>query len=657
MFKRIIINKAVWDKKFSVSVLFYFFSLSIITVTVLFFLSDFHKRDLLSIDLIKQKNSLTLLQAKLAESNEKIVKLIYFNDKILVPSILSATEDFQFALDEFVSIAKKHNFITDLSLHTETDSSFTNMRELSFQIVRQDSIENKEEAIRIFRDQYLPHGNVVSQFTVEALYNKINIVDNLLNKNSERKIYFIILFLIEIVFTLVMIFIIHRWVSGKLFKANQKLSKLANFDDLTGLYNRRMLLDYLEHTVTLSRRVRIPFGLIYLDLDGFKKINDSLGHYIGDKLLQQVSDRVRRLVRESDILARMGGDEFVLLIPEVKSPDHLAIIAKKIIADLEADFNIEQKVIKMTSSVGITFNKDNTISAKEILQNADAAMYSAKDLGGNGFKFYSDKMNAASRSQAVLESDIKSALKNDEFSVFYQPKIDPLSGSVHGAEALIRWFHPEKGLVPPNDFIPTAEKSDLIIELDQWVRKEVCRQLTIWKDNSFPLFPVSVNVSAREFMMREVHKDLVVLFSEYDIDKQYLELEITENTLLNCGEQGGTDLEAIRSMGIGLSIDDFGKGYCSLSYLKQFPVGTLKIDKTFIDNCVVSERDGIIANTIISMAKSLGMSVIAEGVETAEQKEFLIHHGCNFIQGYYYSRPLPCEEFEQYVLTSGDDQR
>jgi len=659
LFKGSIKNKVVSGGKFSFSVLFYFFSLSIITITVFLFLSDFHNRNQFTIDLIKQKNSIAVLQTKLAETNENIIKLIYFNDKILVPTILSSTEDFQFALDEFVGIAEKHNFILDLSLYTEVDSSFYEMRELSFKIVREDSIDNKEEAIRIFKEQYLRYENIVTQFTVEALYDKIKIIDSLMKKNEKRKAFFAILFLSEIVFTLVMIFLIHRWLSSKLFQSNQKLSKLANFDDLTGLYNRRMLIDYLEHTMALSRRTKRPFGLFYFDLDGFKKINDVLGHNIGDKLLQQVADRLRHMLRESEILARIGGDEFVLLIQEVRSVDHLEIIAKKIIAVFEADFNIEKKIIHMVSSVGITFNTDTTISVKEVLQNADAAMYSAKDSGGNCFRFYSDEMNAASRIQMEMESDIERALKNNEFAVFYQPQIDPLSGTVCSAEALIRWIHPEKGFVQPNDFILIAEKSDLIIEIDQWVRKEVCRQLTLWKDNDFPLFTISVNISPREFIAREVYNDLEVLFSDYDIERHYLELEITENTLLHCGEQEdtGSDLKAIRSMGFGLSIDDFGKGYCSIGYLKQFPVDKLKIDKTFINDCVVNKRDGIIVKTIISMAKSLGMSVVAEGVETVEQLEFLIRHGCNLIQGYYYSRPLPCEEFEQYVLTSCDDQR
>lgn len=430
---------------------------------------------------------------------------------------------------------------------------------------------------------------------------------------------------------------------------NKKLDKLATFDTLTGLYNRAMLVEHLQQAIRRASRSRQSFGLFYFDIDNFKKVNDACGHSVGDELLQQVSKRVGQLIRSSDILARMGGDEFVLLTEGMQKSADLATMAGDILREIAAEIYIGRQPVHVSCSIGISVYPDCGSTPEELIKTADMAMYKAKDAGRNCYKFYSAKMNAAVSAQLTMENNIKQALKRGEFSIHYQPKVDHQAGTVSGAEALIRWHHPKLGNISPAEFIPVAEKSDLIVEIGKWVREQVCRQLARWRQQSLPLLPVSVNVSAIEFLKCEVLQHVIDLLLQHDIDPHLLELEVTESTLMASVEQGNMDYEIITLMDTGLAIDDFGTGYSSLGYLKSYPVDTLKIDKSFIDNVTASERDAAIVKAMISMAHSLDIRVVAEGVETAAQRDFLHRHGCDFIQGYFYSRPLPVAEFEAFV--------
>ncbi|MCJ8337124.1 MAG: EAL domain-containing protein [Pseudomonadales bacterium] len=438
--------------------------------------------------------------------------------------------------------------------------------------------------------------------------------------------------------------------SVELQESNKQLYLLATYDPLTGLYNRRMLIEHVLHAISLAIRHKNRFCLLYFDLDDFKKVNDNCGHSAGDRLLVQVAERIGCLLRDSDTFARMGGDEFVVLVEGVEDSYSLTALARRIIAAFENDFWVGQQSFKVTSSIGIAIYPENGKNPEELIINSDTAMYAAKNTGRNCFKFYSESMNEQARVQLEVERDIKEALKNNEFSVYYQPKVNPIKGVVCGAEALIRWHHPKKGLISPAKFMPIAELSDLIIEIDKWVREQVCRQILSWEEKGFPRLKISVNVSGKEFMRSEVLQHLIDLFEQYAVNQNLMELEITENTLMVNQEQGNTDYRTIRDMGVGLSIDDFGTGYCSLGYLKKYPVDTLKIDKSFIDNIINNERDAAIAKTIISMAHSLDMVVVAEGVETAGQRDFLIAHNCDLIQGYFYSAPMPIQQFDQFVI-------
>ncbi|WDE03096.1 EAL domain-containing protein [Thalassomonas viridans] len=446
------------------------------------------------------------------------------------------------------------------------------------------------------------------------------------------------------------IYIRSRHVASKIEQANKQLS---TYDSLTGLYNRRMLMNHVQHAIALAERHQQNFGLLYFDLDDFKKINDTFGHTVGDRLLQEFSQKVSEHIRETDIFARMGGDEFVLLITDTSETFYLMQLAKKIMQTFSAGFYIEKLPVYVTSSIGIAVYPESGTTPEEIIKNADRAMYQAKEAGRNCYMFYSEEMNEMASAQLAMENDIRNALKNDEFTLHYQPKMNR-SGKVNGAEALIRWIHPEKGLISPDKFIPIAEKSDLIIEIGQWVREQACRQLLEWKENNFPPIKISVNVAAKEFTKHVVLQNLIDLFLKYDIDQHLLELEITEGTLMSSVDNGNMDYKVIKGMNVGLSIDDFGTGYCSLGYLKSYPIDTLKIDKSFIDNVTTNECDASITKTIIAMAHSLNMKVVAEGVETQAQHEFLLAHDCDQIQGYYCNRPQEINDFEAFVLSANN---
>ncbi|WDE14077.1 EAL domain-containing protein [Thalassomonas haliotis] len=444
------------------------------------------------------------------------------------------------------------------------------------------------------------------------------------------------------------IFIKSRHSACKVEQANKQLS---DYDSLTGLYNRRMLIGHVQHAIALAKRQHQKFSLLYFDLDDFKKINDTFGHTVGDRLLQEFSQQVSEHIRETDIFARMGGDEFVLLISDTSDTSYLMQLAEKIMRIFSAGFYVEKLPVYITSSIGIAVFPESGVTPEELIKNADRAMYQAKEAGRNCYMFYSKEMNEMASAQLAMENDLRNALKNDEFTLYYQPKMNR-TGKVTGAEALIRWMHPQKGFISPAEFIPVAEKSDLIIEIGQWVREQVCQQLLIWKESSFPPIKVSVNVAAKEFTKHVVLQHLIDMFLKYDIDQHLLELEITEGTLMSSVDNGNMDYKVIKNMNVGLSIDDFGTGYCSLGYLKSYPIDTLKIDKSFIDNVTTNECDASITKTIIAMAHSLNMKVVAEGVETRAQHNFLLENNCDQIQGYFYNRPQEVKHFEEFVLSS-----
>jgi diguanylate cyclase (GGDEF)-like protein/PAS domain S-box-containing protein len=426
----------------------------------------------------------------------------------------------------------------------------------------------------------------------------------------------------------------------------EEIWRQAHFDALTGLANRNLFNDRLDRALVQARRNHNKVGVIFLDLDGFKWINDTLGHAIGDELLVTVGRRLQSCVRDEDTVSRAGGDEFTLAIQDLHDPEDLVAIGEKIIAILREPFMLAGVPCRLTGSVGVTVFPDDGDGVEVLLKNADIAMYRAKQAGKNRIQFYAHQMQADAMARMQIETDLREALLRREFSLHYQPIVDSVSGDLVGAEALIRWRHPQRGFVEPLDFIPTAEDSGLIIEIGEWVLREAARQLKAWHAAGYPRLRVAVNVSAAQFRTESFSQVLGSLLAEHAIEAGVLMLEITESVLMDDSATTEARMQAIKEQGVGYSLDDFGTGYSSLSYLKRFPVDIVKIDRSFVRDCPEDRSDAHLVQAIIDMAHGLGLKVTAEGVETEEQASFLRKLGCDYLQGYLISRPIPVAEFE-----------
>ncbi len=429
----------------------------------------------------------------------------------------------------------------------------------------------------------------------------------------------------------------------------EKIEHLAHYDALTNLPNRSLLNERLDSAIVAARRNGTKVAVLFLDLDRFKHINDSLGHFAGDLLLQAVANRLKRCVREIDTVARLGGDEFVMVLNGIRESEDAAHVAQKVLESMTEAVLIEGKEIVATPSIGISLYPEDGQNHAALVRNADAAMYHAKDLGRGNFQFFTANMNARAFELLSFESDLKLALKREEFSLHYQPQIDIASGRIVGMEALIRWLHPERGYVPPSSFIPVAEECGAIIAIGEWVLRSACRQNRSWSQAGLPAIPVAVNLSAVQFRQKDIAGRLRAILEETGLDPALLELEMTERILMLDADSTIGTLAAIKKMGTMLSIDDFGTGYSSLSYLKRFPIDKLKIDRSFVCDITTDQDDAAIISTIIAMGHNLRLKVIAEGVETSEQLAFLKQEGCDEAQGFLFGRPLPAEEFESLL--------
>ena len=432
-------------------------------------------------------------------------------------------------------------------------------------------------------------------------------------------------------------------------RAEERIRRLAHFDELTGLPNRTMFMHTLQRAFSLAQRRNKQFALFFIDLDRFKNINDSLGHEAGDRLLQDVAQRLRHHLRESDTVARLGGDEFVVLVEDCAEPRELTAIAQNILGAVGRPYVLSGHEYHVTGSMGISTYPADGLDPAALLKNADIAMYLAKDRGKNNFQFYSAQQNGHSFERLALESALGHALERREFLLHYQPKVDIRSGRIVGAEALLRWNHPDLDLVAPSQFIPLAEETGLIVPIGHWVLRTACAQSALWRSEGLPWMRVAVNLSARQFTDDRLIADIEVALAESGLPAQGLELEITESMVMQTPERAVVTLNRLREMGIAVSIDDFGTGYSSLGYLKRFPIDTVKIDRSFIKDLPHDNDDAAITRAVIAMAQSLRMRVIAEGVETREQLEFLREHNCDECQGYLLSRPLPAHEFALLV--------
>ena len=427
-------------------------------------------------------------------------------------------------------------------------------------------------------------------------------------------------------------------------EAELNLVQVTNFDVLTGLPNRFLFLDRLGHAISRSARNHRMVAVLLLDIDNFKTINDSLGHTHGDLLLQDVADRLRRCVLEDDTLARIGGDEFAIVLEGVSEIEEIAIIAQKIVAVFSLPFALSGQEIYVTPSMGITICPMDGLDSDSLLKNADTAMYCAKEYGRNHFRFYTTDMNALAIERFAMEGALRRAVEREEFILHYQPQVDIKSGRVIGVEALLRWNHPERGLVPPNEFIPLLEENNLIIPVGEWVLRTACAQCRAWQEAGFPPLRMAVNLSARQFRQDNLVEMIDSILRETGISPKLLELELTEGLLMENTSKTSMILGHLKRRGVLVAIDDFGTGYSSLSYLKRFPIDRLKIDRSFVRDIITDSNDAAIAVAVISLGRSLGLSVIAEGVESGDQLEFLGVQKCDEYQGFHFSRPVPPEE-------------
>ncbi len=434
--------------------------------------------------------------------------------------------------------------------------------------------------------------------------------------------------------------------------ANRQLHHLALHDGLTRLPNRSLLEDRIERAINSNGRAGSRFALMFLDLDRFKTINDSLGHQYGDKLLQGVALRLTECLRTEDTVARLGGDEFVVLLGEVPGPTVVASIAQKLLDTLALPIEIEGQQQSVSVSIGISIFPDDGITLRELMSNADSAMYHAKKMGRANHQFFAPAMNAAAGARLKLEQDLRRALENNEFELHYQPKVNVASGEVVAMEALVRWRSPERGLVPPNDFIPVTEEIGLIVPLGAWVLREACRQNRAWQLAGLARLRVAVNLSAYQFRQADLPEFVARVLVETGMDGACLELEVTESVVMHNPADAARILERLHAQGIHISVDDFGTGYSSLGYLKQFRLDTLKIDRSFVRDISSDADDAAIVRSVIALAHSLRLEVIAEGVETKEQLDYLRELGCDQYQGYLRSKPVPAAEFEAMLRSA-----
>jgi len=438
----------------------------------------------------------------------------------------------------------------------------------------------------------------------------------------------------------------------ELKEANYKLKHIADHDSLTGLPNRYYLQGHLNQIMSHAKRYQQSIALLFIDLDGFKKVNDNFGHSSGDEVLKIIGKRITKLLREEDTIARIGGDEFAIAIGSIKDISYIENIALRLIKEVNRGYScIPSSSSFIGASIGISIYPEDSNNKEVLFRNADAAMYHAKEKGRNNYQFFNDDINQSNKKRRLLENNLRRAITDAEFELYYQPQIDIINNTVIGAEALIRWNDPQNGQVSPMEFIPIAEKNGMIIEIGIWVFKQVCKHLRNCIDTGKTPVQIAINLSAVQFNDKNLVTTIEQILKQENLSSMWIELEITESAIMENADEAVKILQKLSDLGIRISIDDFGTGYSSLAYLKRFPIDKLKIDREFISGLPDNKNDAILTTTIINLSSGLEIDVLAEGVETKEQVDFLHQQGCQYIQGYYYSKPLTEDDFAAYIVS------
>ncbi|MHB1112828.1 MAG: sensor domain-containing protein [Acidovorax defluvii] len=436
-------------------------------------------------------------------------------------------------------------------------------------------------------------------------------------------------------------------------EAQERETFLALHDTLTQLPNRRFLMEQLGKVLSMARRRKFMVAVLFINLDHFKTVNDSLGHHAGDQLLCDVAERLRQSVRDTDLVARLSGDEFVAVLTDIHTPDDAAVVADKLIDTMRSAFTVGNLPLTMSPSIGISLFPGDDTTVQGLLRCADTAMYHAKDSGRGNRQFYQPGMDVHATDVLQQERQLREAIASNAFVLHYQPQICLADGSLKGFEALVRWRHPERGLVGPDEFITFSESRGLITPIGRWVMHEACRQLKAWQDEGLAMVPVAVNLSALEFRQRDVAGEIAAVLHATGLEPRFLEIELTESVLMHHTGQVLETLNAIKALGVGVTIDDFGTGYSSLAYLKRYPIDKLKIDRSFVMDTPQSADDVAIVTAIIQMGHSLQLKTVAEGVETAEQKELLHRLGCDLVQGFLVSAPMDAQATQRWMSPQG----
>ena len=432
----------------------------------------------------------------------------------------------------------------------------------------------------------------------------------------------------------------------------KRIEQQANYDTLTGLANRSLLNDRLQQSIMTAALYGTRLAVIFVDLDRFKYINDSLGHHVGDQLLCEMSRRLSSCVREGDTVSRLGGDEFVLLLNGLGEVDAVASLMERLLDEITLPWITQSGQFDVTSSIGIALYPDDGSDAQTLLKHADSAMYRAKELGRNNFQFFTEELNAMMTERLELETGLRRALERNQFCLYYQPRVDIRTGAITGAEALLRWRVSDQEMMQPGKFIPVAEETGLIVPIGEWALREACQQNLAWQQVGLSPLVVAVNVSLRQFQRDDFLQTVSSVLQQTGLAAAALELEVTESSVMHNAERLIDMLSNIRALGVHISVDDFGTGYSSLSYLKRFPVDRLKIDRSFVQDILVDKDSEAIVRTIIALGHNLGLKLVAEGVESAEQVAYLLANGCDELQGFYYGRPMPAHEFELLLRTN-----